>query len=173
MNPGRSNVRRVAFALGMLAAVAWVDYASGYEISVFVLYAGCVAWATWYLGFAWGVVFTLVSTAAWFGANLAAGWTYSNPWVVVDRMANQFVLLGFTAFSVDRFRRAIERHKGKVKQLEGILPICASCKRIRDESGHWNDMAAYLREHTEADPQTKLCPDCAREHYVSNYPQVR
>ena len=51
-----------------------------------------------------------------------------------------------------------------VKQLRGLLPICASCKRIRDDHG-WNDVEEYIRKHSEADFTHGICPDCAKRLY--------
>lgn len=53
----------------------------------------------------------------------------------------------------------------KVKQLSGLLPICASCKKIRDDEGYWQDVASYIREHSEAEFTHGLCPDCAEKLY--------
>ena len=49
-----------------------------------------------------------------------------------------------------------------VKTLSGMLPICASCKKIRDDKGYWTQIEGYIREHTEAEFTHGLCPDCAR-----------
>ncbi len=49
----------------------------------------------------------------------------------------------------------------KVKQLSGMLPICASCKKIRDDKGYWNQIELYITEHSEALFSHGLCPDCS------------
>ena len=53
----------------------------------------------------------------------------------------------------------------RVKQLSGLLPICASCNRIRNEEGHWQDVTAYIRDHSEADFTHGICPDCRQKLY--------
>ena len=53
----------------------------------------------------------------------------------------------------------------RVNQLSGLLPICASCKKIRDDSGYWNQIEAYIRDHSEADFSHGICPDCANKLY--------
>lgn len=53
----------------------------------------------------------------------------------------------------------------KVKQLSGFLPICASCKKIRDDKGYWNQIETYIREHSEAEFSHGLCPECAEKLY--------
>jgi len=53
----------------------------------------------------------------------------------------------------------------KVKALSGLLPICASCKKIRDDKGYWNQIEAYIRDHSEAEFSHGICPDCAKKLY--------
>lgn len=54
---------------------------------------------------------------------------------------------------------------GKVKQLSGHLPICASCKKIRDDEGAWNQIELYIRERSEAEFTHGICPACAKKLY--------
>ncbi len=54
---------------------------------------------------------------------------------------------------------------GRVKQLSGLLPICASCKKIRDDTGYWNQLENYISTHSEADFSHGLCPDCLESLY--------
>jgi PAS domain S-box-containing protein len=53
----------------------------------------------------------------------------------------------------------------QVKQLSGLLPICAACKNIRDDKGYWNKIEAYIKAHSEAEFSHGICPDCARKLY--------
>lgn len=55
-----------------------------------------------------------------------------------------------------------------VKQLSGLLPICSNCKKIRDDSGYWQDVAVYIRDHSEAEFSHGICPEC-REHLYPKY----
>lgn len=52
-----------------------------------------------------------------------------------------------------------------VKKLQGILPICANCKKIRDDNGYWKQIEAYIREHSEADFSHDICPECSKKLY--------
>ncbi len=54
---------------------------------------------------------------------------------------------------------------GRVKTLKGLLPICTSCKKIRDDQGYWNQLEIYIREHSEADFSHGLCPECVKKFY--------
>lgn len=53
----------------------------------------------------------------------------------------------------------------KISTLRGLLPICASCKKIRDDKGYWSQIEDYISEHTEADFSHGICPDCAEKLY--------
>lgn len=53
----------------------------------------------------------------------------------------------------------------QVKKLGGLLPICASCKKIRDDKGYWKQIETYIRDHSEADFSHSICPECARTLY--------
>ena len=58
-----------------------------------------------------------------------------------------------------------ERALSEVKVLSGLLPICASCKKIRDEDGRWAPVESYVRTHSQADFSHGLCPECAHALY--------
>ena len=60
---------------------------------------------------------------------------------------------------------ALEAALAKVKTLSGLLPICASCKNIRDDQGYWNQIELYISKHSEAAFSHSLCPDCAQKLY--------
>jgi CheY-like chemotaxis protein len=57
----------------------------------------------------------------------------------------------------------------EVKRLSGLLPICASCKRIRDEKGRWQQIEEYIATHSEADFSHGICPECAHQLYPEVY----
>jgi len=57
----------------------------------------------------------------------------------------------------------------KVKTLSGLLPICASCKKIRDDKGYWTQVDVYVREHSDADFTHSICPECAARLYPGLY----
>ncbi|MBW7909530.1 MAG: PAS domain S-box protein [Kiritimatiellae bacterium] len=52
-----------------------------------------------------------------------------------------------------------------IKRLEGILPLCSFCKKIRGEGGYWEPVESYIRNHSAADISHGLCPDCLKKHY--------
>jgi DNA-binding NarL/FixJ family response regulator len=61
--------------------------------------------------------------------------------------------------------RQLQEALATVKKLSGLLPICASCKNIRDDKGYWNQIEKYIHEHAEVDFTHSICPDCMRKLY--------
>ena len=65
----------------------------------------------------------------------------------------------------ERLILRLQEALAKVKTLSGLLPICASCKKIRDDKGYWTQIEAYISEHSEAEFSHGICPDCATKLY--------
>jgi len=53
----------------------------------------------------------------------------------------------------------------KIKTLKGLIPICASCKKIRDDQGYWNNVESYIKSHAEVEFTHGICPDCMKKLY--------
>jgi GAF domain-containing protein len=60
-----------------------------------------------------------------------------------------------------------------IKTLKGLLPICASCKKVRDDRGYWDQIETYVSRHSEAEFSHGICPDCVRRLYPDLYPKLR
>ena len=61
----------------------------------------------------------------------------------------------------------------EVKTLSGLLPICSSCKKIRNDKGYWQQIEEYIRDHSEADFTHGICNDCVKELYPEFYPKFK
>ena len=78
------------------------------------------------------------------------------------------------ALAIDRKRTEDERDAlilelqktlAEVKTLKGIIPICTSCKKIRDDKGYWNQVEAYIRDHSDAEFTHGICQECVEKLY--------
>ncbi len=89
-----------------------------------------------------------------------------------------YLSIALLFFSMLRWRDAITsgeelRHRNQeleatlheVRHLRGILPICASCKKIRDDKGYWHQVELYIRDHSEAEFSHGICPECMAKLY--------
>jgi PAS domain S-box-containing protein len=69
----------------------------------------------------------------------------------------------------EKLIKKLKEALGNVKVLRGMLPICASCKKVRDDKGYWKQIEAYIRDHSEAEFSHGMCPDCAKKLYPEHY----
>jgi uncharacterized PurR-regulated membrane protein YhhQ (DUF165 family) len=65
----------------------------------------------------------------------------------------------------DQVIKDLKKALSEVKTLRGFLPICANCKKIRDDQGYWNQIEAYLKKHSDAEFSHGICPDCVKKLY--------
>jgi len=69
----------------------------------------------------------------------------------------------------ERLIQELREALAKVKTLSGLLPICAACKKIRDDKGYWNQIETYIGDHSEVDFSHGMCPDCLQRLYPEIY----
>jgi PAS domain S-box-containing protein len=100
--------------------------------------------------------------------------------VLANRLefGGRVILEGLVRDITERKRAEEERKKligelraslAEVKTLSGLLPICASCKKIRDDKGYWNRIESYITDHSEAEFSHGICPACAEKLYPEVY----
>jgi PAS domain-containing protein len=93
----------------------------------------------------------------------------------IEKVApNRYHLFGVSMDITDRKRAEEQREQlvreltealAQVKQLRGMLPICASCKKIRDDAGYWSQIETYIRKHAGVEFSHGICPECAQRLY--------
>ncbi len=63
-------------------------------------------------------------------------------------------------------KKMLQEALSHIKTLKGMIPICANCKKIRDDSGYWNQIESYIKDHSEAEFSHSICPECANKLYT-------
>jgi hypothetical protein len=86
------------------------------------------------------------------------------PWTFHGLLLNIFGIVIFAMASVLAHNYLYDLAREN-KELRGILPICARCKKIRDDAGYWNEVATFIKAHSEVEFSHGICPDCMRELY--------
>jgi CheY-like chemotaxis protein len=91
-----------------------------------------------------------------------------------ERELHAIIEIAFYKHAADRERKRLltelRRTLARVRTLEGLLPICSFCKRIRDGQGRWHEISQYISEHSRADFTHGICPDCLQKYYSSGNP---
>ncbi|BCS98951.1 hypothetical protein DSLASN_45830 [Desulfoluna limicola] len=80
--------------------------------------------------------------------------------VILDEAGNAVQMTGTVLDITDR-----EQARARIKQLRGLLPICASCKKIRNDKGYWTILESYLSTHSDVEFSHGICPDCMKALY--------
>ncbi len=91
---------------------------------------------------------------------------------------NGSLLVRSILYAIERKKMEAEREKlvheltdalAKVKLLSGFLPICCSCKKIRDDKGYWQQIESYISDHSNAEFSHGICPECSKKLYPELY----
>jgi hypothetical protein len=170
----KGNSILVVIVLSVLA-LGYIDYATGYEFGFFVFYFLPIAIAAWKLGFTSSYLISILSSIVWFLADIHSSHLYSSIafgfWNTMIRLLS-FLIIGYATSKIRLLlakeretTRALQDALSQIKTLKGLIPICASCKKIRDDKGYWNQLETFIQEHTEAEFSHGICPDCMKKLY--------
>jgi hypothetical protein len=159
------------FGISFTIAVAVIDYVTGDEIDVVFLYIVPLALASWKLRRAEAITAAIVCTAAWLIEvrlyNRPAAHPlipYWNALMLFGIFLTVVLILSSLRKSFAEQRRLIgelQTALANIKTLRGLLPICAWCKKIRDDKGYWQAVDTYLENHSQAEFTHGICPECS------------
>lgn len=146
----------VLFSLGIMLA----DLGAGPFVRLPVLFAFPTILVSWFCGHLAGqsmaVGLPIVRIAVQSGMP--------KPWGATDTIVNTIVLV--LAFSLLAFLVSyVNAQRRRIRILQGLLPICSYCKKIRTENGRWEQMEAYISRHSAAQFSHGVCPACAAREY--------
>jgi len=151
--------------LGLSVIFLAADYFAGPFIQFPITYLIPIFLASWYNGRQWGLALaiTLPLIRLFFIIVL---WTI--PWTALEASAN--CLIRITVFSlfvilIDKRATQTRQLSREVNLLTGLLPICAYCKKIRDDKGQWNAIESYISKRSEAFFTHGVCPECMEKEY--------
>jgi len=170
----------VVIALSVVV-LGFVDYVTGYEFGFFLFYFLPIVITAWKVGDTSSYLISILSSIVWFLSDISSH-PYSSVlfafWNTIMLLLC-FLIIAYSTFKIQFLLR--EKHGtsqlrlSQVKTLSGLIPICASCKKIRDDKGDWQRIEEYIEERTNAEFTHGLCPDCfdklLQEAGVENLPQ--
>jgi len=67
---------------------------------------------------------------------------------------------------LDEKTKSLEKTLSDLKTLRGLLPICTTCKKIRDDQGYWSQIESYISKHSMAEFSHGICPECVKKYYA-------
>lgn len=157
----------------MVIIVGYADYLTGFEIVVFSFYLLPIRIASLRFGLAGGAIICLCSTLAWDVSDYYAGHRYANElitvWNSLVRLTSFLIVCWLSARNAELFAKEratsakLRKALSEIKLIEGLLPICATCKKIRDDKGRWNMLELYIQDHSTATFTHSMCPECTKK----------
>lgn len=85
--------------------------------------------------------------------------------VVNDKLVSEIEVRKQTEAALTEERNRLQNALAEIRTLSGMLPICSSCKKIRDDKGYWNQIESYIMAHSQAQFSHSICPKCAQSLY--------
>jgi hypothetical protein len=166
------NNQWVLFSIALLVACS--DFLAGPILFFPILFVIPVALMAWNCG---------LRTALWLGAILCIirfciqyswGISYTMPVAIINACVRLAILFLIT-FLCGKLSEQTKALRARVRTLEGLLPTCAYCKDIRDETGDWQQIEEYVASRSEARFTHGICPKCVTQHFsdVMNPEKVR
>jgi hypothetical protein len=147
----------------MVASVAilLVDYSTGPFIQFPILFVIPVALATATHGRAGGI--GVAAILPLLRLSFFLHWPLPSSWILegIDTTVDIVILIGFSSL-IDR----ILQQQRAIKVLQGLLPICGFCKKIRDEKGEWRQLESFITERSSAQFSHTFCQECGRKYYA-------
>jgi len=163
----KRKLRYYWFAMALV--VLCLDYFSGPFVQFPVFFVLPVVLATWYNGKRWGFFYAFALPLV----RLYFNTVWQIPWTMFEGTVNALIrttVLCTMAYLVDRAAAEAKSLNREVKVLEGFLPICVSCKKIRDDKEEWQPLEKYISEHSQATFTHGVCNDCAKKLYGVDLP---
>ncbi len=114
----------------------------------------------------WGLIRGSISwfweprIADFMSANVYHGMTF-----LIFIICNTMTMVGLISVNSRRLENDLTSAMQEIKSLQGIIPICSNCKKVRDDQGYWQQVESYVKEHTGAEFSHGICPDCKQELY--------
>jgi len=166
-----------AYAWLSVLVVALIDYLTGYEIGFFVFYFLPVGLGTWGGGRRMGLALALTCAVVWLIVDITTGTPYSVPWYRYWNTLIRYVAFVVLALLIARMKELMaEQEKAltgslthalaEVRELQGLLPICATCKKIRNDQGYWEHIEVYIAAHSQTEFTHSICPECTQRFYA-------
>lgn len=160
-------------SLALWGGLVWLDIATGTKVRLGPVYALPILLASWNLGRQWGIAAALFSALLWHGVQVIvlheALITFYRTWDLANGTIS-FLAIALAVLWAKQLlvreevananlREALER----VRTLEGLLPICAWCHKVRDDQGLWEQVESYVAKHSKAQWTHGICPACAEK----------
>jgi hypothetical protein len=169
---GRPQWIMLASGAVLAVCVGVMDYFLGYQSNFSIFYLLPLMVLTWYIGIRSAVLLAVINGVVSLFADILASPGHSQSlypyWNSFERSVVALIMI----FLVHRVRQLhigqkkligeLNQALAEINRLGGLIPICAWCKKVREDGGYWKQVEDYIRDHSEADFTHSICPECEK-----------
>lgn len=172
----------IAVSILLTLVIVLLDYWTGFGYRMKIFYLMPISYATWYAGKISGIAISFLAVVTMLYSAMVS-WTNNDNFPIMTwHMAMYVAFFIIVILLLSKLRSTMQQLAGlimklqnalnAVKELSGILPICANCKKIRDDEGYWHDVEIYISRHTNAEFTHGICAECANKLYPSLFDKI-
>jgi hypothetical protein len=158
---------------GISLIILIADYFAGPYIQFPITYLLPITLAAWFRGRFWGFTFAIAMPLVRFYFNIVL-WTI--PWTYVEATINciiRITLFMIFVILIDAIAKRNRELANEVEMLSGLLPMCANCKKIRNDSNEWEEIETFITNRTDASFTHGICPVCKEKLYGAEMRKIK
>jgi K+-sensing histidine kinase KdpD len=158
--------RKISLLVSLFASalIIGIDLLTPPQILLSIFFILPILIAGWYNSLRWALILSVTLPLARFFIA-----TFIEPlWHVSYNLINaidRFLVFSLVSLITARLSDSVKRLKREIKVLEGLIPICTNCKKIRDQNQEWQPLEKYLTERSDTQFTHGICPDCMKLLY--------
>lgn len=161
MSQSTSLLRNFIQVSLLLACIFVFDCVTSYEVNIGPLYILLAGYATWQMGFPWGIFFSFLCMTLWAVGDYFTGHRFSHMWLLYENAGIRFLTYSLASSAVFIYKRTLEAHRRRLAMLERLLSVCPGCGCITVNEAGWRKASEF---HQKPKQLYALCPTCAATH---------
>ena len=164
----RSFIWVIGLLLNLIIGV--IDYLTGYEIGMGVFYLMPISLLSWLINRKAGIIMSVISTVTIISTDILAGKVIQNYFIDSWNLFIHFSFFTIVVYLIYQEKMSSDKNEililklqkalDEIKTLSGLLSICSSCKKIRDDNGYWKQIDLFISDNTNAEFSHSICPEC-------------
>ncbi len=171
--------KRYHIAIGLLitAVIGYIDYVTGSELRLELFYLLPISYVTWFVGLRFGIVFSVLSLITIVCSDIMAGKQYTQFAVEIWNGAMYLVFYIIVTMLL-KLQKTLQQRESLLadldsalsmnEELSSMLPICANCRKVRDDAEYRQRVEAYINRHAKAEFSRGFCRECSTKLSFAN-----
>ncbi len=161
MSTSNSFIRHFIQVSLLLSGIFIFDCITTYEVNIGPLYIVLVGYATWQMGFGFGIFFSVLCMTLWALGDYFTGHRFSHMWLLYENAGIRLFTYSMATSGVFIYKRTLEAHRRRLAMLERLLSVCPGCGCITVNEAGWRKASEF---HQKPKQLYSLCPTCAATH---------